>query len=150
MHEDLVDALAHAPTTIFRVTSSIAADVAGARPSADEWSITEIIGHIRAADTIWRARALLTLVHDGVTVVDVDERALQAVQATAGVELDTQVTSFALDRAELVGILRALPDAGWSRTCSHTKAGAMTLLDVCAALEAHEREHLEQLRTAAQ
>ena len=149
MHDDLIDALGHAPALMVDLTDTMSADAMRSSPAVGEWSVADIIGHIRAADAIWRTRVLLALVHDGISAPDVDERALQSVLESSGLGLAIQVTSFALGRSELVGILRALSDDEWTRTCRHATAGAMSVFDACAALEAHELEHLEQLRRAA-
>jgi hypothetical protein len=149
MHDDVIDALASTPAVIIDLVESLDTDVAHRRADADDWSTAEIVGHIRAAATIWHTRLLLALVDDGVAVPDVDERALQELQASGGLELGAQVTAFALARTELTGILRSLSDAEWSRSCLHQTGGRMTIVAMCSTLESHEREHLEQLRSAA-
>jgi hypothetical protein len=145
MHDHLIDALRRAPALVAGAVASVPSGAAAAR-TGDEWSVAEIVGHIRAADTIWRTRAVLALVHDGVTMPDVDERALQAVQEASGLTLDDQVRVFTVQRHEIVGILSSLSEHDWARTCVHSTAGLLTMVDVCRAWEEHEREHLVQLQ----
>ena len=146
MHDDVVDALAAMPAAL----SALPADLGDRRPSEDEWSVAEIIGHVRAADAIWRPRILFALVHDGLALPDVDERALQRVLGGGGLDLSAQVVAYAFGRAELCGVLASIDDDGWSRTFVHSTFGAITVLDACEMVIGHEAEHLAQLRAAIQ
>lgn len=145
MHTDLVESLAAAPGVVTHIltTTTVA-------PPPGEWSVEEIFGHIRAADTIWSNRILLALVHDGVAVPDVDERRLQDVQASAGLSVEHDTAAWTIAREELVGVLRALPGDAWLRTCVHATAGTISVLDCVRNMVEHELEHLDQLRATAQ
>ena len=144
MHDDLIHELAAAP----RIVRDLLAR-STSPPPPGEWSVPEIFGHVRAADTIWSHRILLALVHDGVAMPDVDERQLQLVQATGALDDVKMVTAWALGREALVALLQVLPDEGWTRTCTHQRSGVITVLDCVRAMAEHEREHLAQMRTTA-
>jgi hypothetical protein len=141
---DVVDRLAAAPAVVNEVVGR-AVDPTR-RPAPDEWSVAEIVGHLLAADAIWTPRILVALVHDGITMPGVDERALQEVLDGAGIQLGSRVALFAAGRAQLVGVLRAASSAQWGHTCLHTQQGVMTVHELCDGLAVHEEEHLEQLR----
>lgn len=150
MHDELIDDLADAAEVIADLVDSLPVDTRRRRPADDEWSVAEIVGHLRAADAIWSPRILNAIVHDGVHMPDVDERAMQAVLDAGGLGLADQVTAYAFARAELVGILRALTDDEWSHVCVHATRADMAVVDLASTLARHEAEHLEQLqRTAA-
>jgi uncharacterized damage-inducible protein DinB len=146
MHDDVIDALAAAPAAL----TALPADAWDRRPSPDEWSVGEVVGHLRAADAIWRPRILLTLVHDNVAWPDIDERALQSVLETGGLDVSAQVFSFAFGRAELCGALAKLDADGWSRTFVHSTFGDLTVLAACQLVIGHEADHLAQIRAALQ
>lgn len=145
MH-DLLDRLAAGPAVIAEVVGRV--DDPTARPSPGEWSVVEIIGHIRAADAIWTPRILVALVHDGAPMPGVDERALQTLLDGAELGLDAEVALLAARRAQLVGVLRSVDDAAWQQTCVHTVHGSMTVIELCTAFADHESEHLAQLGAA--
>jgi uncharacterized damage-inducible protein DinB len=149
MHEPIIDSLAAAPGVFADLLARLPADALFDRPASEEWSIAEILGHVRAADAIWTPRILFGLVHDGVTMPDVDERALQDVLHASGLVIGDQVTAFAFGRAELCGILRALTEDEWSHVVEHAERGAMTIIDACTAMANHEAEHLGQARAVA-
>jgi hypothetical protein len=146
MHEAIVEELAANAQEIADIVDRHSASALHARPGEDEWSIAEIIGHIRAADAIWTPRILFALVHDGITMPNVDERALQGVLDASGFNLLDQATLLAFGRGQLVGILRALTEDEWSHTCRHTTKGEMAVIDLVDGLLRHERDHLAQLR----
>lgn len=149
MHDAVVDELAANVDVIVAVVERLPRDALHEPPSADEWAIAEIIGHIRAADAIWTPRIMFALVHDGVTMPDVDERALQHVLDAADLDIGDQATSLLFARTELVGVVRALTEPEWSHTCRHGDRGEMAVIDLVMGLAGHEREHLAQLRAMA-
>jgi hypothetical protein len=143
--DDLLDELALNADHLGDVVDGVPDGALEVRPSANEWSVAEIIGHVRAADAIWRQRILVALVHDGAPMPDVDERALQDLLAASGLTLTDQASSFIFGRAELVGLLRTIDDRDWSRTVSHAERGDMAVVDCVDVLLRHEREHMEQI-----
>lgn len=149
MHERLVDELAANAAYIADIVDRVPDD-ALRRSVGDEWSVARVIGHVRAADSIWRPRILVALVHDGATMPDVDERALQAVLDGAGLTLHDQAHAFLFDRTELVWLLRSLPDGAWSRSFLHASKGEMAVIDAVDVVARHEREHLATIHAIAQ
>ena len=149
MHDAAVDELVANAHLIADVVDAHPHDALHQRPAPDEWSIAEIIGHVRASDAIWTPRILVTVVHDGVTMPDVDERALQDVLHAGGLTLTDQATLFVFGRTELVGILRSLTESEWSNTCRHTTKGQMAVIDLVDVMLRHEREHATEIRAAA-
>src|SRR5687768_15351612 len=106
MHEALVGDLAAAPDVVIDLVESLPPG-AWTESVDDGWSLAEIVGHLRAADAIWTSRILFAVVHDGIAMPDVDERALQDVLHASGLLLGDQLTSYAFGRAELCGVLAA-------------------------------------------
>jgi hypothetical protein len=143
--DDLLDELTVNANHLGDVVDGVADGALNGRPSDNEWSVAEIIGHVRAADAIWSQRILVALVHDGAPMPDVDERALQDLFAASGLTLTDQVSSFIFGRAELVGVLRTIDDRDWSRTVRHEARGEMAVIDCVDMLLRHEREHMEQI-----
>jgi hypothetical protein len=149
MHEATLDALAIGPTVVVELLESLTPTQWDAHPVPGEWSLAEIVGHIRAADAIWTPRLYAALVHDGVTMPAIDERSLQDRMQAGGLPLPDQVRAFTLTRTELCGALRAAQDHLWSHVLWHPDQGPMTLADAATNLADHERDHLVQLRAAA-
>lgn len=149
MHEPLVTELAAAPNVVADLVESLPVGLLTQSPTGEGWTITDVIGHMRAADAIWTPRILVALVHDGAPMPDVDERVLQTVMHASGLLLGDQLTSYAFGRAELCGVLDALTEDEWSHTFTHAERGHVTVIDACTVVARHEAEHLEQMRTIA-
>ena len=149
MHDDVVRTLAATPDIVADILETLPEGAWTTKLIEDEWSLADVIGHLRAADSIWTPRILFALVHDGITLPDVDERALQDVQRAAEMDTGDQVTLYAFTRAELCGVLGALTEDAWSHAFTHEVRGAMTVIDACTLVARHEAEHLEQLRLVA-
>jgi uncharacterized damage-inducible protein DinB len=146
---DAVEALALAPTVIVEAVEKLSPTAWEAHPVPGEWSVADIVGHIRAADAIWSARIYAVLVHDGVSMPDIDERRLQEAMQRGGLPFPDQVRAFTLGRTELCGALRAASGETWTHVVWHSERGPLTLEDACANVAGHEAEHLAQLRAAA-
>jgi hypothetical protein len=146
VHDDLLDELAANANYIGDVVDGVAEGALELRPSPDEWSVAEIIGHVRASDAIWTQRILVALVNDGARMPDVDERGLQDLLGNAGLTLIDQTSSLIFGRAELVGALRTIDDRDWSRIVRHANRGEMAVIDCVDVMLRHEREHVEHIR----
>ncbi|HEX4906154.1 MAG TPA: DinB family protein [Acidimicrobiales bacterium] len=144
MHDDVLASLAGVADALV----ALPGDAFERRPAPDEWSVAQVIGHLRAADAIWRPRILFALVHDGLPLPDVDERLLQTVLDDGGLDVAAQVLAYAFGRAELCGVLAAADGDAWSRTFVHSTFGAISVLDACQMVIGHEAEHLAQIRAA--
>ena len=140
---ELLDLLEAAPRWFSRAA---AMSSAGGSASADgEWTIAQVLHHVRAADAILSARIYCVVVRDGAPLVAFDERAWGALIGASGVSLDDQAAHFALRRAELVAEMRALAQEEWSRTGKHERQSTLTLTDIASSIVSHETEHRLQI-----
>lgn len=146
MHDDVYDGLSAADPVLAEILDTMPEESWTRAPAPGEWSIAEVIGHILAADSIWRPRILLTLVHEGVAWPDIDERALQEVLDAGSIDLRSRVWAHALARAELCYVLASLDADQWKRTFRHSKLGDLSVLAAAQMVIDHEAEHLAQLR----
>jgi hypothetical protein len=143
---DLLARLAAVPQTI--------ASIFGERSDAEltaqrdgEWSGTEVLAHLRAADDILGYRAYAILVRDDAPLPAFDERRWAEVVGYAALPLRETLAVYAGKRGELTAMLRRATPEQWDRTCVHETRGAVTLWDQVTTLVEHEEEHLAQLRT---
>ena len=112
----------------------------------DGWSPRQLLEHVRAADAVIAPRAYHVLVRDRPALPSFDERAWAALIASAEIPLDAQLAAFAIERAELCAMLRAVPEKSWLRTGVHEERGEQSLGVIMTYLAEHEEEHLGQLR----
>lgn len=114
-----------------------------------EWSVREIVGHVRASDAIIAPRIYQILVRDRSPLAGFDERAWAALVARAEIPLDAQLAAFAITRAELCGVLRTLSPSDWRRSGVHEERGEISITGIARWIADHEDEHIAQVEAAA-
>jgi uncharacterized damage-inducible protein DinB len=116
-----------------------------APPGEGEWSIAEILAHIKASDDILPGRVAMLLTHPRPEFQRFDERAWAAIAGYAEAPADQTLMAYQRRRGELIGQLRRLPDDAWDRTAHHEERGTISLLDLLRSAAEHEEEHVAQL-----
>lgn len=112
-----------------------------------EWSASDIVAHLRAADDILSYRVYALLVRDKPLLPALDERVWAEIAGYTTMSIASSLTTFAARRAELVAALQRLPLSAWERTGVHDVNGPFTLWTLVQHLVAHEEEHCQQLAT---
>jgi DinB superfamily len=110
-----------------------------------EWSVVDILAHIRASDEIVVHRVYVLLVRDTPTLLAYDERHWAEVARYALSDFRTSLALYVLRRAELVNMLHYIHLEDWQRTGLHEVRGPVSLLDIVASMVEHEEEHCSQL-----
>ena len=141
----LIARLETAPAALRGALSQIRPGMVEQRTAGDEWSVADVIRHLRAADAITGTRVFHILVSDDAPLPAFDEVAWARLLAAGGAALADQVEAFALRRSELVAILRTLDAARWNRAGEHEVRGRMTVAELCEDIATHEAEHRAQL-----
>jgi DinB superfamily len=114
------------------------------RPAPGEWSAHEVIHHCADSESNAHLRLRYLLAETDPLIVGYDQaewaRALEYARRPLAPALATVIAV----RANTVPLLRALPEAAWSRSGRHTEMGAYTVegwLDLYAEhLEIHARQ----------
>ena len=139
-----------------------------ARPAHRAWSATEIICHLRDVEELFELRFRTIVALDeppilvfGATltnlapwrITDLAEHPLNPDRWAedrqyARNDPHDALAAFARRRRIVVGLLRSLAPADWSRRGVHLREGALMLLDWVARLAAHDANHVAQLRRA--
>lgn len=115
-----------------------------------EWSVNEVLAHLRSCADVWGVsiRRILTE----------DEPIIRAVNPTTWIESTDYPTQefhgslrlFAADRGDLLALLDPLPIEDWSRTATVTGAGAAlrkSVIDYVDRMTRHERTHVKNVET---
>jgi hypothetical protein len=118
-----------------------AAHAAGERSvPAGEWRPSEVVSHLIAVEeVVWRAR-----LRDLETTADPRWSRTEPGLA-AGLDdasLDDVMSVFAAARAGTVEIVRALDDAGWTRSGTHAVYGRLDVAGLLGVAIDHDEEHL--------
>ena len=151
--QEVLTRLAEQAKAIGDMTEDIRSSRLRGRPHGDEWSASEVLGHLRACADMWGGYIAKILDEDHPTFKAVNPRTW--IESTDYRDLDVHVSfrAFARQRAALLRVLRRLPDESWSRRATVTGAGRpreRTVYDYAQWLVNHERSHLKQLARLAE
>jgi FMN phosphatase YigB (HAD superfamily) len=117
------------------------------RPGAGEWSLTEIVCHLRDVEREVNGERLklITGMDDPfIAAVDSDPWAeARQYQAQSGPQA---LAAFTAARKRNVAFLAALPAEAWQRPARHSALGPTQLAEIVGFSLDHDRIHLEQLR----
>lgn len=117
-------------------------------PSPGEWSLNGILAHLRSCADVWGDAVA--------TILGQEHRTIRAVNPTSWIEstdyrdLDfpTSLQAYTAGRRRLLGMLRPLERAAWSRRATVVGAGAptvRTVKDYVDRLARHERTHWREM-----
>lgn len=147
--ETIIAMLAEAPERIAATTDGLSPQELRQRPAPDEWSITEILAHLRACADMWDDRGIdLLLAEDNPTFRAINPTTWIERTDYPDLEFAPSFAAFAAQRAELVATLRALAPDDWDRAGTATGAGApirRTVAAFAGRIAVHERAHLKQI-----
>ena len=146
--DQLLTQLADQPKAIAALTEGLPRARLHRSPSRGEWSLNDVLAHLRSCSDMWGKYIA--------TIIDEDRPTIRAMNPTTWIkstnypELDfaTSFRAYRRQRAQLLTLLRSLPKAGWSRTALVTGAGRpreRTALEYARWLANHERSHLRQI-----
>ena len=117
------------------------------RPAPSEWSLSEIVCHLRDVEREVNLPRLHTLIETDdpfVSGADTDPWAIERnYQSQSGPEA---LKAFTVARRSAAGYLRAQPQSIWSRTARHAIFGPTRLVEIVGWILDHDLIHLDQVR----
>jgi hypothetical protein len=117
------------------------------KPTADSWSVAEVLAHLRACADVWGESIMKILKQDCPTFRYVSPRTW--IRKTNYLNLDFQASfpEFRKQREELLKVLRSLPNKDWLRRANvrAAKLREETVLSYGQRLADHEAGHCEQI-----
>jgi hypothetical protein len=139
-----IDALAAFPDTLKRQVQGLPDAALRFRPTPDDWSIVELVGHMIDVGALWpgRTRQMLATENPALAAVDpnwVRQRDYQNKQ------ISFLLITLAEQRAEYVEFLRMLRPSQLARTGIHPTLGRLTVAEGIRALVDHDQGHSRQI-----
>jgi hypothetical protein len=138
----LLAALRRTPRRLAELTAGAPAEVLAARPGAGEWSVSEIMGHLCAVESPYRARLVRITLQDKPYVTAIGRITGDYDPATP---LEILLETFGVLRASTVAFLDALAPVARARPAIHEELGSITLRSQVQALLDHDEEYLAQI-----
>jgi hypothetical protein len=116
-----------------------------ARGGDENWSVVEVICHLRDAEE--RALERMRQMRDEVDpfLPDYDQALWAKERNYAGARLDEALAGFLRFRATHLAELAALPPSAWERPGRHAEQGQITILNHTVHIAGHDVVHLAQI-----
>jgi len=132
---------------ILSVLESLPAPMWTRRPAEGEWSMTEIVCHLRDVEAevhLPRLRALIESNNPFISGADTDPWAVERDYPSQSGPQALQ--DFVAARQQTHAFLAGLPESAWNRPARHAIFGPTHLAEIVGWMLGHDRIHLEQLR----
>lgn len=114
----------------------------------EEWSMDEILAHLRVCAEVWGKSILTMLAQDQPTLRYVSPRTVAKKRNYATQPYQESFQAFAKQRHDLLQALQALNQDGWSRGATFTgttRGREQTVYSYAQRIADHESEHLAQI-----
>jgi hypothetical protein len=113
-----------------------------------EWSVNDVLAHLRSCADMWGKYIAMIIAEDRPTIRAVNPTTWIKSTNYPDLEFAPSFRTFTKQRAELLALLRPLPNAAWSRGATVTGAGRpreRTVLEYARWLANHERSHVKHI-----
>ena len=146
--DQVLTPLTEQPKAIAAITAGLPRGRLHGSPSRGEWSLNDVLAHLRSCADMWGKYI--------VTIIAEDRPTIRAMNPTTWIkstnypelEFAPSLRAFTKQRGELLALLRPLPKAAWSRSATVTGAGKSrerTVLEYARWLANHERSHAKHI-----
>lgn len=137
-----VSMLEKTPTILELLLRDVPAEVLQWKPSAERWSITQVLDHLLTIEQLYEKRARRMVIDDS--------PALAKFVAPAESETQKKVArqyleEFVALRRAFVFFLHSVPSSAGARTGNHAELGVITLSQMLHELANHDLGHLRQI-----
>ena len=146
--KQIMDLLAETPARIAALSAGLSAAQLRTMSNVDEWSMNEVLAHLRACADVWGNCIVQIIAEDNPTLRAVNPRTWIKQTDYRDREFLPSFQAFGAQRAALLAVLEPLPHEGWSRQATVTGAGKVlerTVLFYGDRLARHERQHVVQI-----
>lgn len=140
--DDIVQALASTPTVLGALTRGLSDDQLRGGHGPDNWSIVEVLFHLRDVDEIAMGRLSRMQDEDKPFLPAFDQAEYARERRYQQGESGQALTDFTTFRARLVELLT---EADLERGGRHEELGPITIGSLAAHLVSHDLQHLAQI-----
>jgi FMN phosphatase YigB (HAD superfamily) len=137
--------LASTPAVLQSLTLSLSSKAWSHEPTLDDWSMIELICHLRDTEREVHHLQIKTLLEESKPFVPRPDAAVWAKQRKyLNEDGQKALGEFTSARKETLEILRHLSDESWSRPARHAIFGPTNFLEVVGFMGDHDKMHIQQ------
>ncbi|MEZ4860520.1 MAG: DinB family protein [Caldilineaceae bacterium] len=145
-HVAIARQLAHNAQSIRALLLGVTEDQARWKPSADDWSMLEVINHLYDEEREdFRQRIEYLLFRPGEVPAPIDPTGWVTERGYNQRDLARSLQQFLAERAHSVAWLHGLNEPAWDTTYNHPSGFSVTARDFLVNWAAHDLLHLRQL-----
>lgn len=141
-----MDILAATPRQIARLVKGVSRKKLSRRPSADTWSVTEILAHLADSELVYGFRIRLILEAASPTIQGIDQDLWAKFSDYAKHDPVLSLEALRSNRERLVRLLKSLPPGSWDFHGMHSERGKETVKRVVEMLAGHDINHMMQIK----
>lgn len=140
----------HTAAKLARLIDGVPGRQLAARPSAEKWSIVEILAHLAEDEmaTSWRYRQMIE--HEGERLPGFDQDRWAQLGNYRTWSASEAVELFRLLREANLRMLASLLPEEWEHSGEHAERGRLTVEDLARHMAAHDINHLKQIEALLQ
>ncbi len=145
-HMDLVEQLGANLAALRSELAGLPEATLARRASETEWSIKEIVGHLRDHAQFLHRRLYMMIKLEEPLLEAYDQEALVREGNSQAVPIEQLLAEFSAQRAETIDMLSELVHWNWARTGRHAELGRISIRQLVDRAVAHDDAHLAQIR----
>ena len=144
--EILLDTFRSTPDILNGLLRNVSqAQAAAARGGDEDWSVVQVLCHLRDAEERNLERIRLMRAQDNPVLEGYDQEQWARERNYAAAHLDEALAAFLKRRAATLDELASLTPQEWERPGLHSEAGPITILTYLQRLVRHDAIHLAQI-----
>jgi len=143
---ETIEALRVLPEQLREEVESLSEEQLRFRPGEGQWSLKEVIGHLRDFAEIDHDRLVRMISMENPLLPGHDQEALVRERKYQEADLRVVLGELASFREQTVHVLTELVDANWARQGRHEEVGRFSIRQFVERLVRHEAMHLEHVR----
>jgi hypothetical protein len=146
--EEILTLLSEHPKRIAELTAGRPATQLHTEPKPDEWSVNDVLAHVRACADVWGGAIARIIAEDEPTLKGLNPRTWIKQTDYPDLTFRASLRAFVKQRSELLSVLEPLPPEGWSRTATVLAWGQRyekSVREFADKLASHERMHVTQI-----
>lgn len=143
---EVVTRLEQTPAEAARTVRALDDEVLRRRPQPEQWSIIEILCHLRDIESVFAERFSKAAFGERPQFWMMDNERVAAALRYRDADVGAVLKEFRRRRDGTLSLLHALPQGAWQRTGIHPKRGEVTIERLAQALADHDQGHLERIR----
>lgn len=116
------------------------------KPSADKWSVKEIINHLCDSEIMAVTRLFRIATEANPTLPTYNQNVWASTLNYNNLDEELALLIFGLIRTRMYQILQFLPKEAWERKGTHSERGEVTFYDMFKLYTEHGESHLKQIQ----